>query len=90
MSKYEITLCLFEFLKLNNYRVLVHKMNFHFRISIPESILPLLVFDFGMSGASILYQPHIQLGALVSRSEFELINPTVLSPNMTTQLRGHP
>ena len=57
-SKYVITLCQSVFLGFNNYWVLLHKINFHCRISMPESLFPLFVFHFSMSRASIMFTLH--------------------------------
>ncbi len=53
-SKYVITLCQSVFLGFNNYWVLLHKINFHWRISMSVNTFPLQVFDFGVSLSAIL------------------------------------
>ena len=58
------------FLGFNNYRVLLHKINFHWRISMPKNIFPLEVFDFGVYRYSIPYaQSSDCQGCLWSKRE---------------------
>ena len=53
-SKNVITLCQSVFLGFNNYGVLLHKINFHCRISMPESLFPHEVFDSCVLLSSIM------------------------------------
>ena len=53
---------------VGNYWVLLHKFNFHWRISMSVNIFPLVVFDFGASRISILVVQWL--------SKFLMILPT--------------
>ena len=48
-SKIYIKCHILNCLGFNNYWILLHKINFHWRISMSVNIFPLEVFDFGVS-----------------------------------------
>ena len=52
-SKIYIKCHILNCLGFNNYWILLHKINFHWRISMSVNIFPLEVFDFGVSRYSI-------------------------------------
>ena len=54
-SKIYIKCHILNCLGFNNYWILLHKINFHWRISMPKNIFPLEVFDFGVYRYSILH-----------------------------------
>ena len=54
-SKIYIKCHILNCLGFNNYWILLHKINFHWRISMSVNIFPLEVFDFGVSLSGIIY-----------------------------------
>ena len=53
-SKFCIKSQILNCLEFNNYWILLDKIKIYCRISIPESLFPLLVFEFETSGADIM------------------------------------
>ena len=60
-SKIYIKCQILNCLGFNNYRILVHEINFHWRISMSVNIFPLEVFDFGVSRYSITLMGGLSL-----------------------------
>ena len=54
-SKIYIKCHILNCLGFNNYWILLHKINFHWKISMSVNIFPLEVFDFGVSRYSIMF-----------------------------------
>ena len=54
-SKIYIKCHILNCLGFNNYWILLHKINFHWKISMSVNIFPLEVFDFGVSRYSITF-----------------------------------
>ena len=57
-SKIYIKCHILNCLGFNNYWILLHKINFHWRISMSVDIFPLEVFDFGASRYCMILNNH--------------------------------
>ena len=57
-SKIYIKCQILNRLGFNNYWILLHEINFHWRISMSVNTFPLQVFDFGVSLSAIVLNTH--------------------------------